>query len=209
MFFFPVGCLIFVLFILALPILFILVFFNIVAFSFEKLGISPEIAILLLFLILFGSLINIPISRRKVEYVEVSRFRWFKVPARRASGIAINLGGAIIPFGLSLYLLTKVPLWPVLAATALMIIICKFSSLYSTSVCRLVWYIAGLGICCSLRLYLRGVGHNNWCRPSKPEKSQEAGLRYYLYRRGWCFRWDILGRGCFCYTDGLLQMKAL
>jgi len=126
MFFFPVGCIIFGLFILALPILFFLVFFNVVAFSFEKLGISPEIAILLLFLILVGSLINIPISRRRVEYTEVSCFGWFRAPIRRASGLAVNLGGAVIPVGLSLYLLFKVPLWPVLAATALMIIICKF-----------------------------------------------------------------------------------
>ncbi|MDP1538445.1 MAG: hypothetical protein Q8M00_00220 [bacterium] len=40
MFFPPVGCLILVLFILFLPVLFILGYFHIITLGFEKLGIS-------------------------------------------------------------------------------------------------------------------------------------------------------------------------
>lgn len=40
--------------------------------------------------------------------------------------MAINLGGTIIPTGVSIYLLFKAPLLPTLLATALMILICKF-----------------------------------------------------------------------------------
>ena len=125
MFFFPIGCLALGLFVLALPILFILVFFNITAFSFEKLGISPQAALLTLVFTLIGSLVNIPLTKRTVEQATI-RFGWFRIPVRRESGLAINLGGAVIPIALSCYLLFKVPLLPVLIATFLMILICKF-----------------------------------------------------------------------------------
>ena len=55
MFFLPVGLLIFILFVLFLPILFLLVFFNVLTFGFEKLGLSPEATILILFLMLIRS----------------------------------------------------------------------------------------------------------------------------------------------------------
>jgi len=129
MFFFPVGCLILVLFILFLPILFLLVFFNVVTFGFEKLGFSPEITILILLLILVGSAINIPLSKKKMVYAKrPTFFGLFKKSGLIASGLSINLGGAVIPIILSFYFLSKVPLRPVLIATILMIIISKFLS---------------------------------------------------------------------------------
>jgi len=124
-FFLPVGCLALSLFVLALPLLFVFVFLNATTFSFEKLGISPQAALLILIFTLFGSLINIPLTKRTVEQTTMT-FGWFRVPVRRESGLAINLGGAVIPIALSCYLLFKVPLWPVLTATFLMILICKF-----------------------------------------------------------------------------------
>lgn len=125
MLFLPVGCLLLGLFLLLLPLLLILFFFNIVAFSFERLGIPPQGVFLLLFFILVGSLINIPITRR-TRYSREVRFGWLRVPVRQETGLAINLGGAIIPAALAIYLLFQVPLLPALIATALMIIICKF-----------------------------------------------------------------------------------
>jgi uncharacterized membrane protein len=117
------------LFILFLPILFLLTFFNIVAFSFEKLGLSPEAAILILFLMLVGSAINIPLTKKKIVYAERHYFfGLFSSPKLAVSGIAVNLGGAIIPILLSFYFLGKVPLKPVLIATVLMIIVSKFLS---------------------------------------------------------------------------------
>lgn len=128
MFFFPLGCVVALLFLLFLPILFILIFFNIVAFSFEELRLSPGIAVLILLLTLVGSVINIPLTRRKIKYVQDTGFwGFFRPPRVQASGLAINLGGAIIPIGLSVYLLFIVPsVWQVLAATAVMTIISKF-----------------------------------------------------------------------------------
>lgn len=128
MFFFPIGFLIFSLFIL--PIFFLLIFFHLIAFGFEKLGISPTATLLILFLMLIGSLINIPLTKRKMIYVEqLHFFGLIKERKLRVEGIFINFGGAVIPLLLSIYFLTKAPDWePVLAATVLMILICNFFS---------------------------------------------------------------------------------
>ncbi|MDI6591578.1 MAG: DUF1614 domain-containing protein [Patescibacteria group bacterium] len=132
MFLLPVGCLIFLLFILFLPILFLLGFFHIATIGFEKLGISSQMTIFLLLAILIGSGINIPLTKKKLVYKEKTHFfGLLKVPRFEVEGIAINLGGAIIPILLSFYFLylgfkAGFELQPVLIATILMIIICKF-----------------------------------------------------------------------------------
>ncbi len=126
MFFFPIGCLLLALFILLLPVLFLLIFFNVTTFSLERLGVSPETALLILLFILIGSMVNIPLTKKTVWYSRQRLFGWFEVPVRYESGLAINLGGAIIPLLLSLYLLFRVPLWPVAIATVVMVVIAKF-----------------------------------------------------------------------------------
>lgn len=127
MFFFPVGCLIFLVFILFLPLLFVLGYFKVITLGFGKLGFSTETTILIFLAMLLGSSVNIPLTKKKLVYMEESSFfGLFKRPKIRVSGIAINLGGAIIPLLLSFYFLTKVPLEPVLIETLIMIIICKF-----------------------------------------------------------------------------------
>ena len=129
---FPITLLIFLLFIFFLPVLFILGYFEIVTIGFEKLGISSEATLLLLFLILLGSVINIPLTRKKLVYFEQSQFfGLFRIPKIETQYIAINFGGAIIPILLSIYFLfvgwrEGFELKPVLIATILMIIICKF-----------------------------------------------------------------------------------
>ena len=132
MFFFPVGYLIFVLFILFLPVLFILGYFQVVAFGFEKLGISSEATIFLLLAILIGSAINIPLGKKKLIYKEEQRiFGLWRAPKIEARGLAINLGGAVIPILLSFYFLyltwlAGFEIKQILIATALMIIVSKF-----------------------------------------------------------------------------------
>jgi len=115
------------LFFLALPILFFIIFFNLVAFSFDQLGMSPEMTVFVLLATLSGSLINIPLTKKKVTYVNSSAFwGFFRVRPAQATGLAINLGGAIVPICISAYLLARVPsLWQVLVATALMAIVTK------------------------------------------------------------------------------------
>jgi len=132
MFFFPIAILIFLIFILLLPFLFILTYFNILTLGFEKLGISPTTTIFILFLILVGSFINIPLAKKKLVYVEKPYFfGLFRRPKIEIQGIFINLGGAIIPILLSFYFLflawkSGFEISPVLITTILMIIISKF-----------------------------------------------------------------------------------
>ncbi len=134
MFFIPVAFLIFIAFILFLPILFLLGYFQVLTIGFEKLGISSGATTFLLFLILIGSGINIPLTKKKLIYREELRFfGLWRVPKIRAQGLFINLGGAVVPVLLSVYFLFRVSragfdLEPIFLATILMIIISKFLS---------------------------------------------------------------------------------
>ena len=106
MFFLPIGCLVFLFFILALPVLFLLGYFHIVAIGFEKLGIAPEITIFILLVMLAGSIVNIPLTKKKIIYVgESSFFGLWRRPKLEVQGIAINVGGAVVPILLSFYFL--------------------------------------------------------------------------------------------------------
>ncbi len=117
------GCLgLIFLVIIAVPALFMLLFFNVVTISFGKLGLSPETAIALLLATIIGSVINIPISRRRIAYEQplplYARFFFYLPPRVTHQVIAINVGGAVIPSLFALYLFPKVPLVPTLIAIA-------------------------------------------------------------------------------------------
>lgn len=98
-----------------LGILFFALQIGIISFAFEKIGISSEYMFILLFLTLFGSLINIPIKRisSEIEFPEqiIQFFGWrFKIPSTKYQNkttIAVNLSGAIVPTILSFYLIIK------------------------------------------------------------------------------------------------------
>ncbi len=132
MFYFPVGCLILFLFVLFLPILLVLGYFHIITIGFEKLGISPEATLILLLAILIGSIVNIPLGRPRRIYTEEARFfGLWRVPKIKNQGLAINLGGGIIPILLSFYFLRLIwlagfAIEPVLIATVLMVVVCKW-----------------------------------------------------------------------------------
>jgi len=121
------GCLRLILPVLiVLPIVFILIFFNLITISLAKLGLSPESAIALLLAVLFGSMVNIPVSRRRIVYKQPRpfylRFFFYLPPRVTHQVIAVNVGGAIIPIGFALYLLPRAPLLPTLIATAVLVI---------------------------------------------------------------------------------------
>lgn len=95
---------------------------------------GKEINLMLLFFIillsvavLVGSFINIPIGRTKYFYAETSSFfGLFKRKMLVPQGLAINLGGAVIPIILSMYFLTRIPLKPVIVATVFMIFVSNY-----------------------------------------------------------------------------------
>jgi uncharacterized membrane protein len=84
--------------------------------AFLRLGISPSLIFWLLIVTLVGSLVNIPIykfeDRELVGEQVISYFGMrFRVPRpERAQStiLAVNVGGALIPLALSLYLITRI-----------------------------------------------------------------------------------------------------
>jgi uncharacterized membrane protein len=125
--------------------LFGLVKYGLFALAFERLGLPPEQLFSLLFLCIAGSMINIPIRRVRVDYepqeMEVVSFyglRFRPPPWRqREMVLAVNVGGAVIPSLLSLYLLTHTGTpWRMLLATAVV----------SFIVHRIARPVPGLGI---------------------------------------------------------------
>jgi uncharacterized membrane protein len=131
MLFIPVAILVFIGFALFVPVLFVLGYLKVVAVGFENLGIPQVVTLILLLAILFGSLVNIPIGKRELFYVEKTRFfGLWKRPEIRAQGTAINLGGAVIPLLLALYFLISslikgMSAESVFTATLLMIVVAK------------------------------------------------------------------------------------
>ncbi len=116
--------------IMFLPVLLALLFFQVAAFSFTKLGLSPLGAVLLLGLSLWGSIVNIPISRRRLLLDEenprpVNNYIFYYPPRVKEQVISINLGGAVIPILFSLSLLDKVPLEQTFLAVAIVAIVAK------------------------------------------------------------------------------------
>lgn len=94
-------------------------FLGVIVSAFMKIGFSAEDALLILFLSLIGSGINIPLTTLKSDipaikdsYVKVFGIS-YRIPTRQMvrneTSLAINVGGAVIPVLISAYLLTQFP----------------------------------------------------------------------------------------------------
>src|SRR5579884_316226 len=102
----------FALFVLALVVLG-LVELGLLRYAYERMGVPPRYVLTILLLSLFGSSINIPVAELQPEQMVSGRVVSFfgmdyVVPMVRewpATIIAVNVGGALIPTILSLYLL--------------------------------------------------------------------------------------------------------
>jgi uncharacterized membrane protein len=114
MFFSPLIFVIMILFVLSLVVLFFVVQIGAISYAFDKIGVPSEYMFGLLLLSWFGSWVNIPLTRRRSEEplyegMTVSFFgQRYLIPRRRRQHetvLAINLGGAVVPTLLSLYLL--------------------------------------------------------------------------------------------------------
>lgn len=118
LFFPPFLILFFILFFFLLFILFVFVKWGVITIALAKLGISPDLLFLILLLSIFGSIINIPIKRVRIHdqvpaFDTITFFGIRYRPPRwlyeQEMIIAVNVGGAIIPFMLSLYMLFQSP----------------------------------------------------------------------------------------------------
>jgi uncharacterized membrane protein len=128
------GCLALLLpIIIILPIVLVLVFFDVITISYARLGLSPASAIALLVMTLIGSVINIPISRRQIQVEQqrqpfFARYFYYIPPQVTTQTIAVNLGGAVIPIAFAIYLMPRSPLIPTIAATLAVIIVARLLS---------------------------------------------------------------------------------
>src|SRR5262249_822449 len=90
-----------------------------VRYAYESLGVSSNTAIFLLLATLIGSFFNIPITElppeRAISHHVVDFFGMrYAVPAIshwKGTVVAVNVGGAVIPTLMSIYLLIKRELW--------------------------------------------------------------------------------------------------
>ena len=114
-------------------VVFILLMLGALRYAYLSLGVSTSTAMWLLFASLIGSMINIPIADLPAEPNVTNRVvdffgMQYTVPAvTHWSGtvIAVNVGGAIIPTLMSLYLLVAHQLWirGLIATTAVALVL--------------------------------------------------------------------------------------
>ncbi len=121
---------------------FVMLQLQVISFAFEKLGFSPFGAFLILMGTLVGSLVNIPVRELPGEkFIEqgVSFFGMrYSIPVMRNEKtlLAVNLGGAIIPGTVSIFLWLKGGVFIPLLAVAIV----------SLVVNRVARPVRGLGI---------------------------------------------------------------
>jgi len=103
--------------------------------AYLSMGLGPQAALVLLLASLAGSYLNIPVARLPGEQMVSGREVWYfgmhyvipEVISRPGTVIAVNVGGAVIPGLLSLYLYIRNRLWiSVLIATAVVAGICHW-----------------------------------------------------------------------------------
>lgn len=103
------------LFLLLLAFLVLVVELRILRYAYRKIGVPPRYMFLVMLLSLLGSQVNIPLYAMRVERLlspqEITVFgRTYVAPPVVAEGttvVAINVGGALLPLLLSLYLFLR------------------------------------------------------------------------------------------------------
>jgi uncharacterized membrane protein len=111
----------------ALALLIAFVQVGVFSFALGRLGIQPDVAVLVLLASLAGSVINIPVARLSSTVTEIRRMvtvfgMRYVIPVTRSTRttIAVNVGGAIVPAALSAYLIVHDHLgWLALAAVVI------------------------------------------------------------------------------------------
>jgi len=110
----------FLFFVVLLALLFVvvgLVFLGAISIAFKNVGFTPAAILLLLVATLVGRLVNIPLLKLKanVPVVRDEFVRWlgitYRIPhveyGETTTTVAVNVGGALIPTGVCIYLLAK------------------------------------------------------------------------------------------------------
>ena len=115
----PVSPLLFSIFLGLLGGLFVLVQLGLLNYAYRRLGLSPLAAFFLLLASLLGSYVNIPVAQLPGERIDAHEAVDFfgarySLPVDidwPGAIVAVNVGGAVIPIFLSLYLLAQNRIW--------------------------------------------------------------------------------------------------
>lgn len=115
MHYFPVTPPFMLLLFMAFVALVALIEFGVIGYAYEKMGIRREYILGILLLSLFGSAINIPIAELSAKDIVVEKAVnyfgvWYAVPTVEHQGgtiLAVNVGGALIPLALAVFLMVK------------------------------------------------------------------------------------------------------
>jgi uncharacterized membrane protein len=123
MYFLPISLALFLLFILLIPVLIAMA----PAVAFAKLGLPPILGYAFFIFCLIGGGMNIPVYRKDVNEPVVlneqsemfRRFLGLQIPHMHERVIAINVGGAVLPGMLSLYIMSFVPFQQIIIPLAI------------------------------------------------------------------------------------------
>jgi uncharacterized membrane protein len=115
MLYIPINLIFFLAFAVLFGLLIFLIQIGILEYAFESMGINRRYFMVLLLCCLLGSYINVPIARLpgnhsySGEIVDIFGMRYVVPVLADSPGtvLAVNIGGAVIPFLLSLYLIEK------------------------------------------------------------------------------------------------------
>ncbi len=106
----PFSPLKFLIFFLAVAFLVGFVQVGLISIAFDKLGLSPESAYLLLMCTLIGSVVNLPLLTLKADGDVQTRSPAEQSPVTGKILVAANVGGAVVPVAFSIYLINHNPL---------------------------------------------------------------------------------------------------
>jgi uncharacterized membrane protein len=117
--YFPHGFKVFMILVLLLVTVVALIFVGVVGVAFRDVGFSASTTVLILVATFAGSYVNIPLAKLRAtvpmireEYVSFFGLT-YRIPhleyGETVTVLAVNVGGALIPAGVSLYLLAKSP----------------------------------------------------------------------------------------------------
>ena len=117
--FFPVALPLVLLLALLLVLFVVLVELRVLAYAYRKIGVAPRYVFLVMLLTLLGSQVNIPLYSIPVHRIyrppTARMFDWtYGMPElleRRSTIVAVNVGGALIPALVSLYLFFRMRMY--------------------------------------------------------------------------------------------------
>jgi uncharacterized membrane protein len=137
MIYLPVTFLLFLLFLLILPFVWLALAIDVVEIAAAKLGFSHNVALLLFAAIVLGSTINIPLYERISRFSTVPDLaelwiaRFWGIPLRiveQKTIVALNVGGGLIPTLLAAYEFTRSNPLTILAVAAIVTVVSYYSA---------------------------------------------------------------------------------